>query len=137
VKINERLSIPDNELQFSAIRASGPGGQNVNKVSSAVHLRFDIKSSSMPETDKARLLQYADQRISSDGIIVIKCMRFRSQEKNRLDAIERLQALLGAALATQTPRRPTKPGKNARKKRVDSKTRRGQLKRMRTKVQDE
>ena len=133
----ERPTIPDDELQFSAIRASGPGGQNVNKVSSAVHLRFDVRRSSMAEPEKAMLLQYSDQRISSDGIIVIKAQRFRSQEKNRADALQKLHLLLAAALATPTYRKPTKPGKNARKKRVDSKTRRGQIKQLRGKIRDD
>lgn len=131
------LTIPDDELQFSAIRASGPGGQNVNKVSSAVHLRFDVGQSSLPPTDKTRLIQHNDQRISSDGVIVIKAQRFRSQEKNRADALQKLYSLIAEALAVQPYRKPTKPGKNARKKRVDSKTRRGQLKQMRGKIRDD
>jgi ribosome-associated protein len=133
----EQLTIPDDELQFSAIRASGPGGQNVNKVSSAVHLRFDVRRSSMAETEKARLLQHSDQRISSEGVIVIKAQRFRSQEKNRADALQKLHLLIAEALAIPTHRKPTKPGKNARKKRVDSKTRRGQVKQLRGKIRDD
>ncbi len=130
-------SIPEHELQYSAIRSRGPGGQNVNKVSSAVHLRFDIRSSSLPEASKSRLLQCSDQRINRDGVIVIKAQRFRSQEKNRADALQKLQDLLASALAQQAPRRPTSPGKNARKRRVDSKTRRGQVKQLRGKIRDE
>ena len=137
VKISESVVIPDDELEFSAIRASGPGGQHVNKVSSAVHLRFDIKHSSLPDFHKTRLLTRSDQRISREGIIIIKSQRYRSQEKNRLDALERLQALIVAAIATAPTRKPTRPGKNARKKRVDNKTRRGDLKRLRTKIRDD
>ncbi len=132
-----QLAIPEDELQFSAIRASGPGGQNVNKVSSAVHLRFDVRASSLPEAAKVQLLQFGDQRISSDGVIVIKAQRFRSQEKNRADALQKLHDLLSRALARQATRKPTEPGKSARKRRVDSKTRRGQIKQLRGKVRDE
>jgi ribosome-associated protein len=130
-------AIPEHELQYSAIRSTGPGGQNVNKVSSAVHLRFDIRASSLPETSKSRLLQFSDQRINRNGVIVIKAQRFRSQEKNRADALQKLQELLARALALQAPRKPTSPGKSARKKRVDSKTRRGHVKQLRGKVRDE
>ncbi len=133
----DQVTIPEDELQFSAIRASGPGGQNVNKVSTAVHLRFDIRASSLPDDSKARLLQFSDQRISSDGVIVIKARRFRSQEKNRADALQKLQDLVGRALAQKAPRKATRPGKNARKRRVDSKTRRGQIKQLRGKIRDE
>lgn len=133
----DQVTIPEDELQVSAIRASGPGGQNVNKVSTAVHLRFDIRASSLPDDSKARLLQFSDQRISSDGVIVIKARRFRSQEKNRADALQKLQDLVGRALAQKAPRKATRPGKNARKRRVDSKTRRGQIKQLRGKIRDE
>ena len=133
----DQVTIPEDELQFSAIRASGPGGQNVNKVSTAVHLRFDIRASSLPDDSKARLLQFSDQRISSDGVIVIKARRFRSQEKNRADALQKLQDLVGRALAQKAARKATRPGKNARKRRVDSKTRRGQIKQLRGKIRDE
>jgi ribosome-associated protein len=135
--VPDQVTIPEDELQFSAIRASGPGGQNVNKVSTAVHLRFDIRASSLPDDSKARLLQFSDQRISSDGVIVIKARRFRSQEKNRADALQKLQDLVGRALAQKAPRKATRPGKNARKRRVDSKTRRGQIKQLRGKIRDE
>ena len=133
----DQVTIPEDELQFSAIRASGPGGQNVNKVSTAMHLRFDIRASSLPDDSKARLLQFSDQRISSDGVIVIKARRFRSQEKNRADALQKLQDLVERALAQKAPRKATRPGKNARKRRVDSKTRRGQIKQLRGKIRDE
>ena len=137
IKISDSVVIPVDELEFSAIRASGPGGQHVNKVSSAVHLRFDIKRSSLPDCHKTRLLARSDQRINREGVIIIKSQRYRSQEKNRQDALQRLQALIMAAIATTPPRKPTRPGKNARKKRVDNKTRRGNLKRLRTKVRDD
>ena len=133
----DQVTIPEDELQVSAIRASGPGGQNVNKVSTAMHLRFDIRASSLPDDSKARLLQFSDQRISSDGVIVIKARRFRSQEKNRADALQKLQDLVERALAQKAPRKATRPGKNARKRRVDSKTRRGQIKQLRGKIRDE
>ena len=126
--ISSRLSIPLPEIDLQAIRAQGAGGQNVNKVSSAIHLRFDIPASSLPESYKEKLLATRDSRITSDGVVVIKAQRFRSQDKNREDALGRLQALVRAAGITPKKRRPTKPGKGARMKRMDSKTKRGRLK---------
>jgi len=132
--ISQRVSIPDHEIEFSAIRASGSGGQHVNKVSSAVHLRFDIRASSLPEHYKQRLMALRDQRISKDGIVIIKAQQYRSQDRNREDAIARLIQLIESATATQKRRRPTRPSKGSRKRRLDSKTRRGQVKNLRGKV---
>ena len=134
LKISSQVSIPLAQIQLQAIRAQGAGGQNVNKVSSAVHLRFDIDASSLPDSYKERLRKLSDQRITSEGIIILKAQRFRSQEKNREDALGRLRELLQAAGATRKRRKPTKPTRSSQKKRVDSKTKRGQLKSQRARV---
>ena len=132
IRINDKLSIEESELVFSAIRAGGPGGQNVNKVSSAIHLRFDIAASSLPEDVKNRLLNSRDQRITSDGLVVIKAQNHRTQEKNRQDAIDRLCEMVRAAATVQKKRIATRPGRAAKKRRLDEKKKRGALKKLRS-----
>lgn len=136
LEISPHLGIPDEEIDMQAIRAQGAGGQNVNKVSSAIHLRFDIGASSLPEDCKQRLLRYSDQRISSEGVIVIKAQQHRSQEKNRADALSRLQELVRAALAVQKKRRPTRATLGSKKRRLESKSMRSRVKLLREKVSE-
>jgi len=134
--ISGQVSIPDEEIDMQAIRAQGAGGQNVNKVSSAIHLRFDIAASSLPEPCKERLLRWRDQRISSDGVIVIKAQQHRSQEKNRADALSRLQELVRSAMVVPKKRRPTRASLASKKRRLEGKSIRGQLKSLRKKVSE-
>lgn len=134
LRISNNASIADWEIQIEQVRAQGPGGQNVNKVASAVHLRFDIQRSTLPPFYKERLLALSDQRITRDGVIVIKAQKHRTLELNKEDALARLKALIKSATAQQKVRRPTRPSRRAKRKRLDNKTRRGQTKALRGRV---
>jgi ribosome-associated protein len=132
--VSNRVEIPDAEIEINAIRSPGPGGQNVNKLATAVHLRFDIRASSLPEFHKQRLLALSDGRITRDGVIVIKASEYRTLEKNREAALARLRELLVRATRVQKARKPTKPTLGSKKKRLEQKTRRGRIKAMRGRV---
>jgi len=136
IRISTQLSIPDNEIVISAVRSQGAGGQNVNKVSSAIHLRFDVRASSLPESCKQRLLSLRDQRISKDGVIVIKAQQYRTREKNLEAAIGRLRDMISQATTRVKKRRATKPTRSSQQKRLDQKSRHGRNKTLRGKVYD-
>ena len=137
LRINNDIEIPESELELNAIRSSGPGGQNVNKVATAIHLRFDIAASSvLPDDVKSRLLNLRDRRISSDGVVNIKAQRSRSQDKNRIDALKRLADLLRKGLVAPKARKKTKPSRKSKEKRLADKARRSQVKQSRGRVID-
>ena len=136
LKISDHISLADDELEINAIRAQGAGGQNVNKVSSAIHLRFDIEASSLPDAVKRRLLATSDHRITADGVVIIKAQNHRTQDRNRSEALARLSGLIKDALRVPRKRIPTRPGRAAKAKRMDAKKKRGSLKKLRSKTFD-
>ena len=135
MQITDSIFIPDSEIDFQAVRATGPGGQNVNKVSSAVHLFFDIKASSLPEIYQNRLLSLKDRRITKEGVVIIKAARSRSQEKNREDALNRLKYLIASVTVEQKKRKPTRPSKASQNKRMDQKAQQSRKKQLRKPVE--
>jgi ribosome-associated protein len=136
LQITKRTAIPLSEIELSAVRSQGAGGQNVNKVATAIHLRFDISASSLSPLYKERLLNLGDSRITKEGVVIIKAQQHRTQEQNKADALDRLKALVKSVALTPKKRKPTKPSKSAKRKRLDSKTKRGQIKSLRGNVRD-
>ncbi|SEB02665.1 alternative ribosome rescue aminoacyl-tRNA hydrolase ArfB [Marinobacterium iners] len=134
LQISNAVSIADSEVELNAIRSQGAGGQNVNKVASAIHLRFDIHTSSLPEFYKERLLASNDSRITQDGVVVIKAQQYRTQEQNREDALQRLVELVRSVTRVEKARRPTRPTRSSQRKRIEKKKQRGNIKSMRGKV---